>query len=103
MPFEVWYLFSSAMISTFIFSHTDTGMLLIKFPKELASTYSRHLAGVPKCLVSLFSFISIALKPDFLNSESSSTLFTGALKSTPSSITPALLRTSFAIIFTVNG
>src|SRR5208283_167157 len=70
-----------------------------KFPKELDSTYSRHLTGVLKYRESLFSFISITLKPDFLNSESSSTVFTGALKSAPSSMIPASLSTSFAIIY----
>ena len=103
MPFGVWYFFSSAMIPACTFSRTDTGVLPKKFPKELYSTYSRHLAGVSKYRKSLFSFISITLKPDFLNSESSSTVFTGALKSAPSAMIPALRSTSFAVIFTVNG
>jgi hypothetical protein len=59
MPFGVWYLFSSAIISACTFSRTDTGMLLKKFPKELASTDSRRLAGVSKYREFLFTFISI--------------------------------------------
>ena len=102
MPFEVWHFVSSATISACTFSRTDTGTLPRKFPTELASTYSRHLTGVSKYHKSFFSFISITLKPDFLNSECSSTLFTGALKSAPSSMILALLSTYFATVFTVN-
>jgi hypothetical protein len=76
------------MISACTFSRTDTGVLSRKFPKELVSTYSRHFAGVSKYRGFLFSFIPISLNPDFLNSESSSTVFTGALKFAPSSMIP---------------
>ena len=93
MPFEVWHFVSPATISAFNFSRIDAGVGPRKFPKALASTYSRHLAEVSKYLGFRFRLISMTLKPDFLNSESSSIIFTGALDSKPSSIIPALLST----------